>query len=411
MPSSSSGFLPTVTQPDRVYTVTEINQLVRQILEDTVGTVWVEGEISNFVQASSGHRYFSLKDEGASLKCAMWKGTGRLDFKPADGLRIRAYGRMSTYPPRGDYQLIVTQMLAIGIGPLEVAFQKLKDRLLREGLFAEERKRPLPRFPESVGIVTSPTGAAIEDMRRTVAARHPALRLVLHPARVQGEGAAEEIVAGIESLNARPDIDVIIVGRGGGSLEDLWPFNEEIVARAIFESRLPIISAVGHEVDFTITDFVADLRAATPTAAAQLVTEDWVLVREQMPHLRERLMRAVTSLLQEKSQHTERLRQSHALRRPADLFLQWMQRVDEMGLRLTRGIQQEERRQTQRLEALSGRLTALSPEHVLQRGYSITRRVGDPKALREAAGAKPGDQLETRLAAGVIISRTEESRP
>jgi exodeoxyribonuclease VII large subunit len=409
MPHSS--LLPAVTQPDRVYSVTEISQLVRQILEDTIATVWVEGEISNFVQASSGHRYFSLKDEGASLKCAMWKGTGRLDFKPADGLRIRAYGRMSTYPPRGDYQLIVTQMLAIGIGPLEVAFQKLKERLLREGLFAEERKRPLPRFPETVGIVTSPTGAAIEDMRRTVVARHPALRLILHPARVQGEGAAEEIVAGIEALNSKPGIDAIIVGRGGGSLEDLWPFNEEIVARAIFESRLPVISAVGHEVDFTISDFVADIRAATPTAAAQLVTEDWVLAREEMPHLRERLMRAVTSLIQQRTQHIDRLRQSHALRRPADLFLQWMQRVDEMGLRLTRAALQDQRRQAQRIEALSGRLTALSPEHVLLRGYSITRRVGDSRALRAASETKPGEQLETRLASGIIISRTEETRP
>lgn len=405
--SSSSGFLPLVTQTDRVYSVTELTALIKQILADTVGEVWVEGEISKSTLAASGHRYLTIKDENAVLDCVIWKNTVRLDFKPDAGLRVRAYGHVSVYAPRGGYQLVITQITAIGIGPLEVAFQKLKEKLLREGLFDEARKRPIPAYPLRVGVVTSPTGAVIQDIRRTVAARFPALEVVLHPAKVQGEGAREDIVAGIEALNARADIDVLIVGRGGGSLEDLWPFNEEMVARAIHASRLPVISAVGHEVDFTIADFVADLRAATPTMAAQMVTEGWVRAREQMPTLSRRLERAIDRLLQTRAQRLERLTMSHALRRPADLFLQWSQRVDETALRLMRTLEQEMRHHTQRVASLQGRLQALSPEQVLQRGYSITRREGDPAALRDPATVRAGDRLVTTLAGGTIRSIAE----
>jgi exodeoxyribonuclease VII large subunit len=404
---SNSGFLPVVTQADKVYSVTEINILVKQILEDTVDHVWVEGEISKNTLATSGHRYLSIKDDGAVLDCAIWKNTVRLDFKPDLGLRVRAYGHLSVYPPRGSYQLIITQLVGVGIGPLEVAFQKMKEKLLKEGLFDESHKRILPQFPERIGVVTSPTGAVIQDIRRTIASRFPGLEIVLHPAKVQGEGAKEDIVAGIEALNQRDDLDVLIVGRGGGSLEDLWAFNEEVVARAIYNSRIPIISAVGHEVDVTIADFVADLRAATPTMAAQIVTEGWVRVKGEMPILQKRFERAMQQFMNSKSQRLERLKMSHALRRPADLFLQWSQRVDETVERMTRAVQQELRHETQRVQGISDRLLALSPENVLQRGYSITRKVGDPKALRDANQVKAGEKLETKLADGTIISTAE----
>lgn len=400
----NSGFLPVVTQADRVYSVTEINNLVKQILEDTVDHVWVEGEISKHTLATSGHRYLTIKDEGAVLDCAIWKNTVRLDFKPELGVRVRAYGHLSVYPPRGSYQLIITQLVGVGIGPLEVAFQKMKEKLLKEGLFDQDHKRPIPQFPERIGVVTSPTGAVIQDIRRTIASRHPGLEIVLHPAKVQGEDAKEDIVAGIEALNRRDDIDVLIVGRGGGSLEDLWAFNEEVVARAIYDSRIPVISAVGHEVDVTIADFVADVRAATPTMAAQLVTEGWVRVKGELPILARRFERAMQQFMNTKSQRLERLRMSHALRRPADLFLQWSQRVDETVERMSRAIQQELRHESQRVQGISDRLVALSPEHVLHRGYSITRKVGDPKALRDMRDAKPGDRLETKLANGEIRS-------
>ena len=408
--SENSGFLPVVTMADKVYSVTEITSLVKQILEDTVDHVWVEGEISKCTSATSGHKYLTIKDEGAVLDCAIWKNTVRLDFKPDVGVRVRAYGHLSVYPPRGNYQLIIAQLIAVGLGPLEVAFQKLKERLLKEGLFDQDHKRALPQFPMKVGVVTSPTGAVIQDIRRTVQARHPVLEIILHPAKVQREGAKEDIVAGIAALNARDDIDVLIVGRGGGSLEDLWAFNEEVVARAIYDSRIPVISAVGHEVDVTIADFVADLRAATPTMAAQIVTEGWVRVRSELPVLAKRFERAMQQSLQTRFQRLERLRMSHALRRPADLFLQWSQRVDETVERMSRAVQQELRHDAQRIQAVEGSLVALSPEHVLQRGYSITRRVGDARALRDAATVKAGEKLETKLSSGVVISTVENTQ-
>jgi exodeoxyribonuclease VII large subunit len=298
-------------------------------------------------------------------------------------------------------------LIGVGIGPLEVAFQKMKEKLLKEGLFAQEHKRPIPQFPERIGVVTSPTGAVIQDIRRTIASRYPGIEIVLHPATVQGEGAKEDIVAGITELNARDDIDVLIVGRGGGSLEDLWAFNEEAVARAIYDSRIPVISAVGHEVDITIADFVADLRAATPTMAAQVVTEGWVRVRGELPILANRFDRAMQQFLNTRLQRLERLRMSHALRRPADLFQQWSQRVDETVERMLRAMNQELRHDAQRVQAIGDRLLALSPEHVLQRGYSITRRVGEGKALRDADATKGGDKLETKLAKGTIRSTVD----
>ncbi|MEW5701217.1 MAG: exodeoxyribonuclease VII large subunit [Candidatus Zixiibacteriota bacterium] len=406
MVSHGSGNLPVITHPDKIYRIGEITQIIKGVLEETIGPIWVEGEISNYKLHTSGHRYFSLKDEAAALRCVMWRGMGqRLGFEPTDGLRVRAFGQLTVYPPQGTYQLVASQIITVGIGPLEIAFQKLKEKLLREGLFEPERKRPLPVFPSTVGVVTSPTGAAFVDITRTIGERHPGMRIVLCPARVQGEGAREEIVRAIERLNARDDVEVLIVGRGGGSLEDLWPFNEETVARAIAASRLPVISAVGHEVDYTIADMVADMRAATPTAAAQIVTEGWVRAQRDLPNLAHGLLRAVNAIVGSRRQHWERLRLSHAMRRPADLLQQWSQRLDDTHDRLQRAIDLRLQQGRERLSAVGSRLDALSPEGVLRRGYSITRRRGDNVPLRDASAVSSGQLLETRLSVGTITSK------
>lgn len=401
-----------IADAEKVYSITELTQLVKNVLEKSFASVWVEGEISNFTLASSGHRYFSLKDEKAALRCVMWRGAAQgLGFQPADGMRVRAYGAFSVYPPRGEYQLIVSQLVGVGIGPLEIAFQKLKEKLQREGLFENVRKRPLPLFPGSVGVVTSPTGAAFVDITRTITQRFPALRIVLAPVRVQGEGAAAEIAGAIGALNQRDDIDILIVGRGGGSLEDLWAFNEEIVARAIAASRIPVVSAVGHEVDFTIADFVADFRAPTPTGAAERITDGWVRVRHEFPQLCNRLRRAVGMRANWYRQQWSRLQMSHALRRPADLLNLWSQRLDETTERLSRSMRQRWQRTDQDLRAASDRLAALSPQAVLQRGYSITRRPGNPNPLRNATALRVGDRIETTLAVGRVISDVGETVP
>lgn len=393
--------------PDKVYGVGELTMLVKGLIEESFEGVWVEGELSNYKHHSSGHRYFSLKDESATLRCVMWRSTAaRLRMQLADGQRLRAFGSLSVYPPQGSYQLVVTQLVDAGIGPLEIAFQKLKEKLLKEGLFDADRKRPLPEFPTTVGVVTSATGAAFVDITETIMQRYPGLRIVLAPARVQGEGAAEQIVAALGALNSRDDIDVIIAGRGGGSLEDLWPFNEEIVARAIAASRIPVVSAVGHEVDFTIADLVADYRAPTPTGAAERITDGWVQARHQFPILANRLIRAIDGRLTWRRQQWERLRNSHALRKPADLLAVWVQRLDETTDRFDRAITQNRNYLAQRLKAVTGHLNALAPEAVLKRGYSITRVAGDKTAIRDPMGIKPGTKLETTLSAGRLLSKT-----
>src|SRR5512146_544692 len=256
----------------RILTVSQLTALVKGVLEENFEHVWVEGEVSNLAMPGSGHLYFTLRDAGAQLRCVMFRASARvLKFRPKDGMGLVVRGRLSVFEPRGDYQLIVEYLEPKGIGALQLAFVQLKERLAREGLFDEAHKKPLPKLPQRIGIVTSATGAAIHDILNVLDRRYANLEILLYPVRVQGEGAATEIAQAIRDFNRYREIDVMIVGRGGGSLEDLWPFNEEVVARAIYQSKIPVISAVGHEVDFTIADFVADLRAPTPSAAAELV--------------------------------------------------------------------------------------------------------------------------------------------
>ncbi|MHC4663430.1 MAG: exodeoxyribonuclease VII large subunit [Planctomycetota bacterium] len=398
------------TEP-HIFTVSEITSGIKDLLAARYGKVIVRGEVSGFRRAASNHLYFQLKDSEAVLSCAMWRSSAaRMKFEMEDGLAVLAYGRIDVYPPRGNYQLIVSRLEPEGLGALQLAFEQLKAKLEKEGLFAEERKKPLPFLPKRIGIVTSETGAAIRDMLRAFERRFPDVSVVLAPSRVQGEGAAGEIAAGIAALNRVPGIEVIIAGRGGGSLEDLWPFNEETVARAIAASKIPVVSAVGHEIDFTISDFVADLRAATPTAAAEHAVPDAKILLNELEKTAGRFALALKNKFQRARMALDNLATSPGLRRPLDGIRRLEQELDENARRLPRLFALRLDRFSEKMKAMSGRLDALSPLAVLGRGYSITKLVSSPKNLRSAQEVNPGDKIETTLSNGKIISRVDATR-
>ena len=422
----------------KVLSVWELTADIKRLLEKSVGTVWVSGEITNLRAQSSGHVYFTLKDVAAQLSCVLFRGTAVVQRSLlADGQKVLLHGEVTVYEARGQYQLIVREVELQGVGALQIAFEKLKHKLAAEGLFAPERKRPLPRYPQRIGLVTSPTGAAIRDVLHVIQRRNPALEIILAPCRVQGDGAAKEIAEAIRTLNefnqqpATSNLELILLTRGGGSLEDLWAFNEEPVARAIFESAVPVVSAVGHEIDFTIADFVADVRAATPSAAAEIITEGVFASREFVGDAPELLRRAarrgLASAAEEFSQLGGRLARLHPRRRLDESF----QRLDDLQSGLLRGLKTATRSRGLILENLAGRflrakpvlalkarretlhqlekrLTALGPEQVLARGYSITTDAASGKVLRDATKVAAGQTLRTRLASGEVLSRVDE---
>ncbi|HEH9394647.1 TPA: exodeoxyribonuclease VII large subunit [Aeromonas salmonicida subsp. pectinolytica] len=437
----------------QVFTVTRLNSAVRMILEQDLGLVWLTGELSNLAMPSSGHWYFSLKDLGAQVRCAMFKGNNRrVAFRPQDGMQVLVQARVSLYEPRGDYQLIIESMQPAGDGVLALRFEELKRRLGAEGLFDEGRKRPLPREPRAVGLVTSATGAALHDMLTVLKRRAPDLPIFIYPTQVQGSAAIGQIVAAIALANRRAEVDVLIVGRGGGSLEDLWCFNEEVVARAIANSAIPVISAVGHEVDVTISDFAADLRAPTPSAAAELVAPDQSARAQRLAHLWQRLVQAMNRhqtaarhgfvLLQKRLDHQDPKRrleqQSQRLdelsarlqqllnqrlhqgeRRLANLELRLQAKSPERLLaagkrrhqlaqeRLHALIAKRQDQASHRLAMLTARLDGVSPLATLGRGYSITRtQSGD--VINRAAQVNAGQTLVTTLAEGHLQVRVEE---
>jgi len=389
--------------------VSAATALVKECLEQGITPLWVEGEISDFVAHRSGHFYFTVKDAEAQLRCVMFRGANaRLRFTPRDGLQCALFGRISVYPRSGQYQLIAERMQPVGEGELQAAFQALKERLQNEGLFAPERKRRLPAIPERIGIVTSPTGAAIRDIQRVLRRRWPPIAIVLRPTVVQGREAAADIVAGIEALDRRADIDLIIVGRGGGSLEDLWAFNEEPVARAIAAAKLPIISAVGHEIDFTIADFVADLRAPTPSAAAELAVPDARDVLTGAGSDLRRCARAVRRRLDEGRLRLEGLARSRALVSPLDRVRQASQRADELLQRCARAAESRLRRAGERAAAVAGRLEALNPGSVLERGYAVAFDERG-RLVTRAAALSAGDCLRVVLREGAVRCRVERA--
>jgi exodeoxyribonuclease VII large subunit len=466
----------------KVLSVTELTSQVRRLLEKEVGQIWVTGEITNLRIQSSGHIYFTLKDAGAQLTCVLFRGESQVDRAVLqDGRKVTLGGGLTVYEARGQYQLRVTSVELQGVGALQVAFEKLKQKLKSEGLFDQERKRPLPRYPQRIGLVTSPTGAAIRDVLHVIERRNPALEIILVPCRVQGEGAGTEIAAAIKLLNdfhtlkstqnptggsgsesTRRDegpaaasggyLDLVLVTRGGGSLEDLWAFNEEVVARAIFLSALPVVSAVGHEIDFSISDFVADVRAATPSAAAEIITEGVFSSCQFVAEVGARIRQLAGRQLENKTDVLTRLDQRLARLHPRRRFEDWLQRLDDLQTTLTRCVKQGARQQRlayrnltdrlarvrpilllkqrrevfeqaesrfraqaqnrlrevkNRLGALQARLRLLGPEQVLARGYSITMNADTGEVLRHAETVKPGQRLKTRLKSGHVRSRVE----
>ena len=389
-----------------ILTVSRLNALLRELVEDNFMQVWVEGEISNFSIPASGHWYFSLKDADAQVRAVMFRAQNRLlGFIPENGMRVVCRGRVSLYPQRGEIQLIVEGLEPRGVGGLQLAFEQLKNRLAGEGLFAAERKRPLPAFPRVVGVVTSATGAAIHDIIQVLRRRGAGVHVLLRPVRVQGEGAAAEIATAIAELNRQGEAEVLIVGRGGGSLEDLWAFNEELVARAIHGSKIPVISAVGHEVDHTIADFVADLRAPTPSAAAEMVARGRLELEGHLDHL---VMRLAAQMRRRIDFGRERFNGLHRrLRSPRESLNLARQRQAELARRLSQAMERQLKERDWRLSTLAERLDDLSPLRTLGRGYAIVTRAGG-ELVRDAATLTPGERVNLRFVQGRAAARIEE---
>lgn len=391
-----------------IYTVTQINHQIKQLLEANFPSFWLEGEISNFKHHSSGHMYFSLKDDQSEIRAVMWRGLNQsLRFRPENGMQVVAYGGVSVYPPRGQYQFMVHQLQPAGVGALQVAFEQLKARLQAEGLFDEARKRPLPRYPMTVGVVTSATGAAFRDIVQVLSRRAPYVHVILAPARVQGEGAAGEIVAGIRRLDRWEAVDVMIVGRGGGSLEDLWAFNEEPVARAIVSTRVPVISAVGHEIDYSIADFCADFRAPTPSAAAEIVARDSRELAGEIRGIRDHLTERLTEKIARLRARVESLSTHYVFKIPIQRLETLTQRLDELSATLEHRTILALRDRRRQLTHLEQQLQLLHPERILRRGYSITSNA-EGAIIRSADQVQPSDRLKTRFHRGTVTSQVTE---
>jgi exodeoxyribonuclease VII large subunit len=438
--------------PRSIYSVSRLTLEVKSLLENHFAYLWVEGEISNLRIPSSGHLYFTLKDEASQIRGVMFRLQSRqLKFAPEDGLQVIVYGRVTVYEPRGEYQIVVEHMEPKGLGSLQLAFVQLKEKLAREGLFDPAHKKPLPFLPQKIGIVTSPTGAAIQDILQIINRRFANVHILLYPVKVQGTGAAQEIARAIDGLNQIPDLDVIILGRGGGSLEDLWAFNEEAVARAIFKSRIPVISAVGHEIDFTIADFVADLRAPTPSAAAELVVRNKIELSQSLQGLKNRLGLAASGTVEDLTERLSSL--THRLADPRKTLIDQRLHLDDLCSRLLNGVEQSNSRRGERLrskwqhllllhperriaehslrltqlwrqlatslqttlhrnrqraEGCMGKLHSLSPLAVLGRGYSIARLLPTREIIRQASRLKVNDPVSIKVHEGEFITRVEE---
>jgi len=420
--------------PDKVYTVSEITQLVKIELETSFPQVWVMGEISNFHRHSSGHLYFTLRDEACALRAVMFRGEAKLlKFDLKDGLQVVCRGRINVYEPRGEYQLVADLAEPKGKGALQLAFEQLKEKLRAEGLFDEKHKKKLPLLPKKVGVVTSPRGAAIVDILRTLERRFARLHILIYPARVQGEGAAEEIVEGIEVLGGLPDLDVIIVGRGGGSIEDLWAFNEEKVARAIFRCPVPVISAVGHEVDFTIADFVADVRASTPSVAAEIVIDKEQAFEERIAQLERRVAQAVQNGLRERKHAVTSLAQHRIFQNFKIRLLNSEQKVDDLESRAREVVRGEQRKiaeagaraalmqerifgsfrrrlqeRAAKWERLSAELHSHSPLNILKKGYTLCWKDGGTRLASKIEDIEKDQDVVVSFYQGEFFCRVND---
>jgi exodeoxyribonuclease VII large subunit len=393
-----------------ILTVSQLTRQIKDAVEGSFPAVWVQGEVTNCQRAGSGHIYLTLKDDTAQIRAVVWRTTAaRLKFDLRDGLEVVAAGPVEVYETRGTYQLIVEQLLPQGVGALELAFRQLCEKLSAEGLFAVERKRRLPRFPRRIALITSPTGAAVRDMLQVISRRWQGTNIVIVPVAVQGDGAAAQIAAALRSVHRLPHVDVVITGRGGGSLEDLWAFNEESVARAIFDCRIPVVSAVGHEIDVTIADLVADVRALTPSEAGELVVPFLDEVRAELLRLQQHLLQALRSQAVTARARLEALGSRRVLTRPGERIHELFRQIDELELRARRATAHRLVVVREQLAAAGGKLEALSPLKVLERGYSVTRLVPSGAVVRSSEQVRAGDLLETLLQSGKITSRVEDA--
>lgn len=390
----------------KIYTVSALTRQVKEVLEMSLPRLWVEGEISNLKFHSSGHIYFTLKDENAQINCAMWRSrSNQLLFRPEDGMKILVEGEVQVYEKGGTYQLIIFQMQPAGVGELQLAFEELKQKLFAEGLFDEQYKKPLPAYPEKIGIVTSPTGAAIRDIVSVAVRRFPGIQLILYPVRVQGEGAAAEIADAIRTMNEYGSVDVLIVGRGGGSLEDLWAFNDEVVARAIFESKIPVVSAVGHEVDYSIADFVADQRAPTPSSAVEMVVKDRLELSGVVNYYQERQGNALKRMIHDYLERISLYRGSYAFRKPQDFVFQKMQRIDDLQKLISISADHLIKMKEQDTQRFEKHLNALNPIAILNRGYSICYKGN--KVVKDVKQIHETEMVNVKLSRGEFFSRVE----
>ena len=435
-----------------IYTISRLNREVRTVIEDVFPTIWVQGEISNLARPHSGHIYFTLKDAKAQVRCAMFRNRqSGLRFQPDNGMEVLAQANISVYEARGEYQLIVESLQPAGDGALQLAFEQLKKKLDAEGLFSDEHKQALPRFPETIGIITSPTGAAIRDILSVLKRRYPLGNVVIYPVPVQGEGAGAQIARAIQSADQRKDCDVLILTRGGGSLEDLWAFNEEIVARAIFACQLPVVSGVGHEIDFSIADFVADQRAPTPSVAAELVSPDSDRLIQQLERYREQFIRGQENRIMQLQRHVDYLARQlpdpqhhlqHLGQRTRELLMsitykieqrlsahklqmtnmrarvneqnpvykiqQQQQSLGSIGKQLDKAINQQLTRQQQLLALLAQKLETISPLSTLERGYAIVTDKQSGELIRQGSQLQTGNKIAIRLAHDEIESTVDE---
>ncbi|MGR3219517.1 MAG: exodeoxyribonuclease VII large subunit [Candidatus Anammoxibacter sp.] len=395
-------------QTKKIFTVTELTKGIKETLEGKFICVWVAGEVSNVRKPSSGHVYLTLKDENAQLQAVIFRSVGnRIKFELKDGVDVLVYGSISVYEPRGQYQIKVETIEPKGIGALQLAFQQLKSKLAREGLFDAEHKKDIPFLPETIAIVTSPTGAAIKDIVNIINRRFPGVQTLLYPVRVQGEGAAEEIAKAICDINCCNDIDVMIVGRGGGSVEDLWAFNEEVVARSIYNSKIPVISAVGHEIDFTIADFVADRRALTPSEAGEMVVPRSDMLLDKLTGVKNQLNRSLQNRVLIAKNRLQMIAKSYVFSKPLNRIYDLQQRLDDIMQKLGMSIKHTLGLAEKRLSHATSKLDSLSPLGILSRGYSITTKVGEVKPLRDIDTLKKGDRIMTKISKGDVISVVE----
>jgi exodeoxyribonuclease VII large subunit len=399
--------------------VTQLTREIKHLVEGEIALQWVTGEVSNCRPARSGHVYFTLKDQNSQIAAVVWRLTAeRLKFQIKDGMEVVAMGPVEVYAARGSYQLIVNQLMPKGVGALETALRQLKEKLEKEGLFEQERKRPIPRIPKRIALITSPTGAAVKDMLQVITRRWPAARIVVMPVAVQGDAAASQIAYALRNVHRIPDVDVVVTGRGGGSLEDLWAFNEEPVARAIAECPIPVVSAVGHEIDVSIADLVADVRALTPSEAGELVVPSRDELSFELASLQDRLVNGLRRKADRARLQLDAVASRRVFMNPQQVVRQFSEQLDELSERMEAAARRRIERERQTLAQASGTLEALSPLGVLARGYSMTfladgdesdseGAVSRQALLRDAGNASPGDRLLTYLQSGQIVSRVE----